>query len=316
MSEKLEKYLEEISRYLGTGRDKQEILLEIKSHIMDKIEQESGKVTDESLERIIVTYGNPREVAEKYMAEQQIIAPAFKGHLLRYAAILFTFHFGLILLALLLKTSLAVLPFFYVPRIDSFQALFYFPMAFFFDLGLVGLILYFVTQSRKNIRLPWPRFKVNWQKVVDRQQRKPRTIIFAMMISGYAVLVYVYARFGTLFFKSLNPGQVESLFSAEVSAWYSLGLLAILGIGILATLAKFFTHSEWIDLLRSGCQLVILGIVINRPMENAIEEFFYFDLQLAADLIVAVIAVLLAVDFVKSLILLGRRTYRKKTLVQ
>jgi len=166
MSKRLEIYLEEISRYLGIGKEKQEILSEIKSHIMEKAEQEFGEVTEEGIERIIDAYGSPRQVAEKYMDDNQIIAPAFKGHLLRYTAILFAFHMGLTLLSFIFKTNMAVLPFFYIPKIESFQALFYLPMAFVYDLGLVGIILYFVTQSRGDVRLPWPKVKLNWLKII------------------------------------------------------------------------------------------------------------------------------------------------------
>jgi hypothetical protein len=316
MSEKLENYLEEISRYLGTGKEKQEILKEIKSHIMDKAEQESGKVTEESMNKIIDRYGNPREVAEKYMGDQQIIAPAFKGHLLRYTALLFFVHLAFTVVALIFKTQLLVLPFFYIPEMDNFQDLFYFPMIFIYDLGLVGIILYFVTQSGKNVRLPWPKLKVNWQKFADSQPQKPKIILFALMLFGYAALVYTYLRYDTFFFKSLDPGRIESLFNPEASAWYSLAVLALLGVGILATLVKFFIRSEWIDLIRSGSQLVILGIVINRPITNAIEEFFAFDIHLATDLIVTLIGILLAIDFLRSLIRVGIKTFRKKSLAQ
>jgi len=316
MSKRLENYLEEISHYLGTGKEKQEILTEIKSHIMEKAEQEFGNVGEESIERVIETYGNPQEVAEKYMDDQQIIAPTFKGHLLRYTAVLFFVHFALTVLAFIFKTRMLILPFFYIPKMDNFQALFYFPMIFIYDLGLVGIILYFVTQSRKDIRLPWPKLKLNWQKIADRRQEKPKIILFILMLLGYAALVFVYITYHTLFFKSLNPGGVESLFSPEASRWYSLALLSILGAGVLAYLVKFFIRSEWVNLLRSAAQLLILGIVINRPIENAIREFFYFDTHLVADLIVALIALLLAIDFMKNLIILGIKAFRKKSLAQ
>lgn len=314
MSEKLENYLEEISRYLGTGKEKQEILTEIKSHIMEKAEQEYGEMTESSLAKVIDSYGTPRRVAEKYMDDQQIIAPAFKGHLLRYTALLFFVHLALAVVALIFKTQLLILPFFYIPEMDNFQALFYFPMIFIYDLGLVGIILYFVTQSGKNIRLPWPRFKLNWQKMADSQQKKPKVFLFMLMLMGYLAFVYVYVRYSTLFFKSLNPGGVEALFSPEASRWYSLALLSILGAGIFAYLVKFFIRSEWVNLLRSAAQLVILGIVINRPIENAIREFIYFDIHLVADLIIALIALILAIDFMKSLIILGIKAFKKKSL--
>ena len=315
MSKRLETYLEEISHYLGIRKEKQEILTEIKSHIMEKAEQESGEVTEESLEKVIEVYGSPRQVAEKYIEDDQIIATAFKNHLIRYTAILFAFHFGLILMSIIFKiSSMTVLPFFYIPEFDSFESFFYLPMAFIYDLGLVGIILYFVTQSRKEIRLPWPKLTVDWEKMMDGRQEKSKIIPLVLMLLGYAAIFYVYLRYHTLFFKSLNPGRVESLFSPEASTWYSLALLCLLGIGILAYITKFFIQSEVVNLLRSACQLVILGIVINRPMVNAIREFFYIDIHLIADLVVALIAVVLAIDFLKSLIILGRKAFKKKSL--
>lgn len=313
MSEKLENYLEEISRYLGTSKEKREILQEIKSHIMEKAEQEFGVMARENLDRIIGLFGTPQQVAAKYMEDQQIIAPTFKGYLLRYTIILFAVHLAFTVFAMILKIQMLVFPFFYIPKMDNVQALFYLPMTFIYDLGLVGIILYFVTQSRKEIRLPWPRIKLNWQKMADKQKEKPKVIFFFLALLGYAALVYFYMRFGTLFFKSLNPGEIVSLFAAEASRWYSMALLSLLGVGLLAYLVKFFARSEWINLLRSACQLVILGIVINRPVENAMGEFLYFDILLIADLVVLVIAILLAADFLKSLIIIGIRAFRKKS---
>lgn len=314
MSKRMEIYLEEISRYLGTGKEKQEILTEIKSHIMEKAEQEFGEVTEETLERIIDAYGNPRKVAEKYMEDYQIIAPTLKGHLLRYTMILFAFHFGLIIVSLIFKTSMAVLPFFYIPKIDSFQALFYLPMAFVFDLGLVGIILYFVTQSRGDVRLPWPKLKLNWPKIIESRKAKSKTIPLIFMLLGYAALVWIYWRFGTLFFKTIDFQKTQSLLTPAASQWYSSALLGLVGIAILAYIIKFFTSSEWVNLLRSACQLVILGLVINRPIENPFVEFIYLDLQITANIIIAIVATLVAIDFLKSLIILGIMALRKKNL--
>ena len=314
MSKRLETYLEEISRYLAINKEKQEILTEIKSHIMEKAEQEFGEVTESSLERVIGAYGNPRQVAEKYMDDYQIIAPAFKGHLLRYTIILFAFHSGLILLSLIFKTSMAVLPFFYIPRIDSFQALFYLPMAFVFDLGLVGIILYFVTQSRQDVRLPWPKLKLNWPKIIESRKTKSKTIPLILMLLGYVALVWIYWRFGTLFFKTIDFQKTQSLLTPVASQWYSSALLGLVGIAIVAYVIKFLTTSEWVNLLRSTCQLVILGFVINRPIENPFVEFIYLDLQIIANIIIAIVATLIAIDFLKSLIILGIKAQRRKTL--
>jgi hypothetical protein len=313
MSEKLETYLDEIGHYLAGSKEKQEIIAEIKSHILEKTEQEYGEITDITIERIIEIYGSPQQVAEKYMDDYQIIAPTFKGHLLRYTMILFAFHFGLTLLSLIFKTSMLVFPFFYIPKIDSLQALFYLPMTFVFDLGLVGIILYYVTQSRKDVRLPWPKLKLNWQKISKSRQAKSKIIPLILMLLGYSALVWIYWHFDTLFFKTIDFQKTQSLLTPVASRWYSSALLALLGIGILAYAIKFFTTSEWVNLLRSACQLVILGIVINRPIENPFLEFIYLDLRITANIIIAIVATLIAIDFLKSLIIFGKKSLMKKT---
>ena len=217
MSENLKKYLEEISRYLASHKDKEEILEEIKSHIMEKTEQEFGEAGEDTLKQIIDAYGNPRQVAEKYIEDIHIIAPSFKGYLIRYTLILFAFHFGLTLLSLFLKISMLVFPFFYIPKIDSIQALFYLPMTFVFDIGLVGIILYFVTQSRKDIRLPWPKLKWDWQKMSESRQVKSKLFPLILMLLGYGVLVWMYWRFGTLFLMIINLQETHSLLTPVAS---------------------------------------------------------------------------------------------------
>jgi hypothetical protein len=48
MHENLEKYLREISHYLAVKQGADEILAEIRSHILEKAERESGGLTPES----------------------------------------------------------------------------------------------------------------------------------------------------------------------------------------------------------------------------------------------------------------------------
>ena len=88
-----------------------------------------------------------------------------------------------------------------------------------------------------------------------------------------------------------------------------------MGIGILAYIVKFFARPEWVNLLRSALQLVILGIVINRPIDNPFLEFIYLDLQIIANITLAIIATLIAIDFLKSLIILGKKSLMKKTFL-
>ena len=89
MHKNLETYLEEISHFLSGREERQEILSEIRSHILEKAEQEAGPVSEETLGKIIAAYGKPRQVAEKYLEGRSVIAPAFTRHLFRYTSLLF-----------------------------------------------------------------------------------------------------------------------------------------------------------------------------------------------------------------------------------
>jgi hypothetical protein len=115
MHENLEKYLREISHYLAVKQGSDEILAEIKSHILEKAEREWGSVTAESLDKTIAGYGRPRDVAAKYMDGDEIISPTFRKHLFRYTAMLFAIHFVLTVLAVSFRASIVAIPFFFIP---------------------------------------------------------------------------------------------------------------------------------------------------------------------------------------------------------
>lgn len=145
MFDKLEVYLEEISHFLSGREEREEILAEIRSHILEKAEQEYGQATGASLGKVIAAYGPARRVAEKYLDGRQIIAPAYNRYLFRYTALFFAFHFVLTVVAVIFKKSFLMFPFLYVPSMSPFDALFYLPTAFLFDLGAVTLILFLIT---------------------------------------------------------------------------------------------------------------------------------------------------------------------------
>ncbi|HSQ35286.1 MAG TPA: hypothetical protein VLQ89_04760, partial [Candidatus Binatia bacterium] len=75
MFKNLENYLEEISHFLSGGKEREEILAEIRSHIIEKAERESGSLSEAALEKVIAVYGRPRQVAEKYLEGRPLIAP-------------------------------------------------------------------------------------------------------------------------------------------------------------------------------------------------------------------------------------------------
>lgn len=270
-SKRLEDYLEVINHYLVVEKGGEEILSEIRSHIMEKAENEYGKLTEESIEKTIAGYGNPREVAEKYLEGYQLIAPTFKKYLFLYAGILFAMHYGFTILSFIVGMRVQLFPFFITPRMENiFDLIGLLPMTLVFDIGLVGIILYFVTQEKKDVSLPWPKFfRGDSQKV---EVKVPKMIYLILMFFGFCVVLYIYFRFHTLFFLSFNFKDYQPLFNQPAATIYSLIVISVFGIEIIAYIIRFFKSNLtlWLELVKDGIYLLILWFIHNYPIENAL----------------------------------------------
>jgi hypothetical protein len=299
MYEALEAYVEEIGRYLAVKRGGEEILAEIRSHILEKAENESGAVTEASLERAIAEYGGPRDVADKYMEGQQIISPTFRRHLFRYTWILFAFHFACTALAVYLHTSIIAFPFLFIPKMGVLWALIYLPMALVYDFGLVALVLYLVTQRGRDVRLPWPSlFKIGRSRT---GLGRPRMRSLLIHVAYFAACVYVISRFHTLFFYSLNFGRPQSLLAPVPSLYYSILLAAALGCHTVAYAVRFLFNSAWVYVVRDGVILILLWIVWNSPIDPHIADVPGFNLRVAAGAFIVVLAGLAAIRFLRNI---------------
>jgi hypothetical protein len=268
---RLEDYLEEIDHYLVVEKGGEEILSEIRSHIMEKAENEYGELTEESIEKTIANYGSPRQVAEKYLEGYQLIAPTFKKHLFLYAGILFAVHYGFTILSFVLRIRVQMFPFFITPRMENiFDLIGLLPMTLVFDIGLVGIILYFVTQEKKEVKLPWPKFSRREPPKVE--VKEPKMIYLILMFFGFCVVLYIYFRFHTLFFLSFDFKDFQPLFNQPAATIYSLIVISVFGIEIIAYIIRFFKNNLtlWLELIKNGIYLLILWFISNYPIENAL----------------------------------------------
>ncbi len=312
MNKYLKDYLEQIDHHLAVQDGKKEILDEIKSHILEKAEDQGEEVSEASIKDTISKYGSPQKVAEKYMDDVQIISPTFKKYLWRYSGLLFSIHCLMILCSLLFLGDIYLFPFFYIPDMGLIQALNYIPMAFVYDIGLVGLVLYFVTQRKKDIRLPWPKIGLNVPKGPAKVSRSPRIIPLVLMIFGFCVVVFVFIKYGTLYFYSLNLAVPKSLFGPDASFWYSIALVFLFAVGILCYIARFFWNPLLIDLIKYPLYLAVFVIVLNNPFEDAWVNFPYFDLKTPVVIFVGFLAVIYTYLFLKSLVLAGKEYLGKQ----
>lgn len=304
MYKNLEEYLTEIRHHLSVKQGADEILAEIESHILEKTEQSYGEITAESLQKTISDYGNPRQVAEKYMEGEQLISPVYKKYLLAYTGILFAFHFILILFAMIFERSMVVFPFFYISKPDSFWFILNIPTAFIFDLGLVGLFFYFFTHKSLRFRLPWPKiFKPQQQ---DKPSKPPRVIYLVLMLLGFAFVLYTFIKFKTLFFASMNFQNPESLFNPAASIFYSWVVLNILANEIIFYIIRFFTDGPWIRVLKNTVHLILFWILWNSTVEVQTTQVTGFDLYPFLVGLLVFLTVCVGLSFVSSLVQMGK----------
>jgi hypothetical protein len=311
MFEKLEAYLEEISHFLSSREEREEILSEIRSHILEKAELEFGEPTEATLAKVIAAYGPARRVAEKYMDGSSIIAPAFKRFLFRYTALLFAFHFVLTVAAVIFKKSFVIFPVLYIPSMGPFEALFYLPTAFLFDLGLATLVLYLITQSQKEIKLPWPRLSVDLNEVKTSGRTIGRIFGLIAMTSLTGAALYLYLQYGTIFLIKLDFAQYQPIFTPEAGRWYSLILIGLWALSAIGLAVKLVKVSPWVDAVKGGFSLVLLGLAFRQPFDTALATQLPKGLDRAIGpsltIILFIICILVAVDLIKAVVRIGRK---------
>lgn len=320
MSKKLEAYLEEISHFLSDREEREEILAEIRSHILEKAAQEFGGVTEEALDKVIAAYGPPRRVAEKYLDGRPIIAPAYRRFLFRYTALLFAVHLLFTVMAVIFKESFITFPFIYIPRMGVFEAILYLPTAFLTDLGIVALVLYLITRSGKDIKLPWPRLAVDLEEMLEPARipllKRIGTLVamtILLTLTGFAL--WLFERFQTIFLVNFSLKEARPIFMPEPGRLISLIIIAALSAATLILFIKLFTSSRWVDVISNCFSLVIIGLLLRQPFDNL------FAIKVPAELLPKIkvgltallifIAVMTTVDLIKNLVYLGRRKLAK-----
>jgi hypothetical protein len=298
--ENLERYLKEISHYLAVKQGADEILAEIRSHILEKAERESGGVTAESLDRTIAGYGRPRDIAAKYMDGDEIISPTFRKYLFRYTVMLFAIHFVLTVLAVSFRTSIVAIPFFFIPKMSAFWAILYLFMALVYDFGVVALILYLVTQRKGDVRLPW--FGVRLARRGESGLKKPKPAVLAMLIAFFGVFLYVLLRYHTLFFYTVNGSRPESIFNPAASVFFSILFLAAFACDLIGYWIRFLFNTAWVTLVQNTIVLLILWIVWNSPIKPEYRTVPGVDLRLVGGGLVLFFIMVNVFRFLRSIV--------------
>ncbi len=321
MPDKLEAYLEEISHFLSGRDEREEILADIRSHILEKAAEGPGEFTDAAIEKAIAAFGPARQVAERYLDESRpIIAPAYKRFLFRYTTLLFAFHMFLTVVAVIFKKDFVIFPFLFMPRLGAIESLMYLPTAFLADLGIVTLVLYFITQSGKDVRLPWPKFAVDINEV------KPPVLLDRIITGIVAVImlgltdgaVYLFIKYHTIFFVNLNWRDPRPIFTPDAGRRLSLILIAMLATSTMSLFIKILTKSRWVDIVGNIVSLGLIGLVLTQSWENLFAVHVAEDLlpkiRYGAKFLLLFIAALITVDLIKHIVIVSRRKLDSVTL--
>ena len=324
MSRKLEAYLDEISHFLSGREEREEILSEIRSHILEKAAAEHGETGDAAIDKAIAAYGPARKVAEKYLDGRPIIAPAYKRTLFRYTTFLFAIHSFLTVIAVVFKEDFIFFPFLFMPRLGVIEALMYLPTAFLTDLGVVTLVLYFITQSGKDVRLPWPKLAVDLDEV-----KPPKKGFFVSRIGtavGFIVMLAItdfasllFSRHHSIFFVNLDWTDPRPLFTPGAGRRLSMIVIAMLAASTMALLIKLFTRSRWVDVGSDIVSLGLIGLLLRQPFDGL------FAAEIAGRLLPKIqywakytllitllfIAGTVTIDLIKNLVIIGRKKLAK-----
>lgn len=316
MSNKLETYLEEISHFLSGREEREEILSEIRSHILEKAAAEHGETGDAALDKVIAAYGPPRKVADKYLDGRPIIAPAYKRYLFRYAMLLFAVHAFLTVIAVIFKEDFVLFPFLFMPRLGVIEALMYLPTAFLTDLGVVALVLYFITQSGKDVKLPWPKLAVDLDEVKPPKKgffvsRIGTAVGFIVMLAITDFALLLFSRRHTVFFANLDWTDPRPLFTPDAGRRLSIIVIAMFAASTVTLLVKLFTRSRWVDAVSNVVSLALIGLLLRQPFDNlfavSIPDRFLPKIKFGVKFTLLFIAVLVTIDLIKNLVLIGRR---------
>jgi hypothetical protein len=318
MSDKLDRYLEEISHFLSGKAEREEILADIREHILEKAAEGAAPGTpadNAAIERAIAGFGPARRVAERYLDQSRpIIAPAYRRYLFRYTTLLFAFHALLaIVVGVVFKRDFVLFPLVFMTRLGALEALMYLPTAFLADLGLVTLVLYIISQSGKDVRLPWPKFAVdiNEVKAPVLAERIFTGIAAVVMLAVTDFALLVFARRGTIFFTDLDWRAARPLFTPGAGRRVSLIIIAMFAASTLALLVKVLTRSRWINVVSNAVTLGLIGLLLTQPFDNLFAVYIAPDLlpkiRVGVTVLLLFIALMTAIDLIKQIVIISRR---------
>ena len=204
-----------------------------------------------------------------------------------------------------------VFPFLFIPDMDVWQFMFYIPMTIIYDLGLVALFLYIVTQKSKDARLPWPNL---FSKIdAAKEMRKPNILFMVFLIFMFSLFLYSLMRFGTMFFASMNdPAHPVPMFGRAASLYYSILFLAMIGCEVIGYAERFINRTHWPDLMKNFAIMILLQFVWNSPVKADFAKIPGVDLNTITMTCVLIFTLVIVLKVMKSLVFVITKQFSGK----
>jgi hypothetical protein len=213
-----------------------------------------------------------------------------------------------------------VFPFLFVPRLGVIEAVMYLPMAFLADFGATALVLYFITRSGKEVKLPWPKFALDLDEVKPPDAKTAAATIATMVGAGImlaltGLAVHLYTKFSTIFFVSFNFEKFRPLFMPAPGRYISLAVLAMLAAGTIGLFIKLFSGSRrlacWVDAVTDVFALAMIGVALRQQHGSIFAVTVPAKLgawiHVSLTVTLLVVALFIAIDLVANVVRLGRK---------
>ncbi|MDF2882503.1 MAG: conserved rane protein of unknown function [Clostridiaceae bacterium] len=299
MYKDLDDYLKEISHYLSVDSGSEDIIKEIKSHILEKVEDKFGKIEQSGIQEVIKEYGSPREVASKYMEGNHIIEPSFKNYLFLYTGILYAIHVALYIVALIFEIDIFVAPLIYISKVDYYNIIFSLLSAFVFDFGLVCLYLFIVTKKHLKTEL-------KWFNGFNDKKRSSSIMSLIISILVFAIGIYYMLRFDSIFIVFQHNEKINLISKNLDYPQYSLLILIAVGISIIYQFMELCSNVKLPQIILLFSELFILSF-ISKPLLNVlinfnVEEKLGNNILNGLKILFAIIVIKIIIDLVKKLI--------------
>ncbi|MGE5742121.1 MAG: hypothetical protein ACM32H_08755, partial [Candidatus Aminicenantes bacterium RBG_16_66_30] len=177
-----------------------------------------------------------------------------------------------------------------------------------------------ITQSGKEIRLPWPRFAVDLDEVKPTKNWASRiaTAVGAViMLAVTDFAAYLFAKHQTIFFVNLDWPDPRPLFTPGAGRRLSLIVIAGFAVATLTLLVKLLTRSRWVDVINGVVSLGLIGLILTQSFDNLfavrIAENILPKIRFAAKFTLLFIAVVTAVDLIKNIVIISRHKLNSVT---